>query len=302
MKTTARTLAAAFVLGCLVGPAFADGDPRTDEVPRLLPYQGQLELDGRPVEATGDAALHLLFSLYDGPDAEQPVYRQPLVVEVYGGRFTATIGPEGEGPDGAVVPIDGVIAAADDLHLGLTLLGDPDDPADDIPLANRQRIYATPYAMWTTSATNLSVARDAAVGGNATVGGDIEVTGEARIGGGMRVTGPVRLDAGSVDLQEIDPAIAGRGINRSGAALDLDDGYLDARISDWVRNHCKVQLGWRDSCSNCGSAPAKIASAGADATCLGGQNSACRQGTWAGFNTDGNVNDDDVFYIRFLCE
>ena len=148
----------AFALLCAVlaaAPALADGDARTDDVPRLLPYQGTFEVDGQPLDARGADALHILFALYDGPEAEQPTYRQAIAVEVFSGRFNATIGPVGVGPDGAEVPIGDVITAADDLYLGMTLLGDPDDPEDDVALANRQRIYATPYAMWTTAATDL---------------------------------------------------------------------------------------------------------------------------------------------------
>ena len=33
---------------------FADGDPTTDTVPRAIPYQGVLELNGHPVHAPGD--------------------------------------------------------------------------------------------------------------------------------------------------------------------------------------------------------------------------------------------------------
>ena len=200
-RPTRAPIALLLTLGALLaGPAWADGDPATDQVPRMLPYQGRLEIDGRPIDATGADALHLLFSLYDGADAEQPTYSQPIVVEVYAGRFTATIGPVGIGPDGAARPIDGVIAAADDLFLGITLLGDPNDPEDDVPLANRQRIYASPYAMWTTTATDLTVAR------NATVRGALAVSGQTTLDGGVRVRGPVELPAGSLDLDDLSPA------------------------------------------------------------------------------------------------
>ena len=281
-------------------PAHADGDPTTDTVPRLLPYQGLLELDGRPVDATGDRALHLMFALYDAADAEQPVYRQPLVVEVYAGRFTATIGPTGLGADDAPIGIDAVIRAADDLHLGMTLLGDPDDPADDIPLQNRQRIHASPYAMWTTSATDISVARHAIIGGDATIGGTLRVEGDAILPAGSIGTGEIA--DGTVRLRDLDARLIGDGLFTAGEGMGVDRDWLQSEIRSWVRSHCKVQLGWRDSCGNCGSAPLKIATGDADGTCGGGQNSACRQGAWAGFNTDGDVNDDDVFYIRLNCE
>ncbi|MEO1273264.1 MAG: hypothetical protein AAFX99_34695, partial [Myxococcota bacterium] len=96
--------------------AMADGDPTTDDVPRTLPYQGRLELNGEPINATGDDALHIMFELYDGPTANVPTYRQSLVVEVYAGRFTATIGPSGLDANDAEVFIDDIIANADDLQ------------------------------------------------------------------------------------------------------------------------------------------------------------------------------------------
>ncbi len=302
-RPSAPALATLLLALCAAGLAHADGDPSTDDVPRLLPYQGVLELDGAPVEAAGDAALHLLFSLYDGPAAEQPVYSQRLRVEVFTGRFTATIGPTGEGPDGAEVPLDTVIMAADDLHLGMTLLGDPDDPADDVALNNRQRIYATPYAMWTTGATDLAVADRLHVGGEARVEGRMVVDGQARLNGGARIRGPVDLTAGSVDLDEIAPATIGRGLTRDGAAMNLDDAYLDARIRSWVRGHCRVQLGWRDSCHDCNNGPSKRVTVQANGTCIGGvgTNTGCR-GVWGGVNTDGDVGNDDVFYVHLVCD
>lgn len=270
--------------------AQADGDPTTDNVPRILPYQGILELDGQPVNATGDNALHLGFQLFNGPDAEQPVYRQDLRVEVYAGRFTATIGPVGVDGAGAEVPISQIIANADDLYLGMILLGDPADPADDIALNNRQRIHASPYAMWTTAATNLDVARDLRVGRDLAVaqdiatGRDLTVAQDVAVGRNLAVTGDMTVQG----------------------ALNLPAGALDAHIRDWVRGHCKVQLGWRDQCFGCAREPAKFVTAGADGRCdaneAHGSHTGCRNGNWAGVNTDGNVSDDDVFYVRLICD
>ena len=177
--TTIASIAGGVVLGALmtVGlmalglTALADGDPTTDTVPRVLPYQGTLEQNGQPIHAVGDNALAMRFSLYDGLEGEEAVYIQDLSVEVFAGRFTANIGPEGTNALGDTTSIIEVIQAADDLHLGMTLLGDVDDPEDDIALSNRQRIHASPYSMWTTSATSLDVATDLEVGGMVTTSG-----------------------------------------------------------------------------------------------------------------------------------
>lgn len=282
----------------LSGSAFADGDPRTDNVPRVLPYQGILEMDGSPVNATGADALHITFALFDGPAAEQPAYRQDLRIEVYSGRFIATIGPVGQGPDGAEVAISQIVANADDLYLGMTLLGDPADPEDDVALANRQRIHATPYSMWSSTATNLSVANDARIGGA------LQVDGDAAVAGALTVGGAVNLPAGSLQVGNLDAAGFGDSID-GGARVDVNTAWLDDRIRTWVRSHCTVRLGWRDSCTNCNNGPSKEVTVRADNRCIGarGSNTRCRSaGDWGGVNTDGDVNGDDVFYIRFQCD
>ena len=187
-KTSWIVGGAGLLMGIILSASFgvmADGDPTTDDVPRTLPYQGVLELNGEPVNAEGLNALHILFELYDGQDAEAPAYSQPIIVEVYSGRFTATIGPLGLNADNEEVIVSEVITAADDLYLGMTLLGDPDNPEDDIALSNRQRIHASPYAMWTTSATNFNVARDAVVGRNLEVGANLIAGGDVAVGGAI---------------------------------------------------------------------------------------------------------------------
>lgn len=278
--------------------AQADGDPTTDNVPRILPYQGILELDGQPVNATGDNALHLGFQIFDGPDAELPVYRQDLRVEVYAGRFIATIGPVGVDGAGAEVPISQVVANADDLYLGMILLGDPADPADDIALSNRQRIHATPYAMWASSATNLSVAQDLRVGRNVTVAGD------------MTVQGALNLPAGAIETDALaDAAVRpaklalGDGLSaRGGDTVGVDDAYLDARIRGWVRDHCRLTFGWRDGCNGCGS-PAKEITVQANGLCVGGRAASCRSNnTWGGLNFDGTVDENDDVFFRLECD
>ena len=186
----APVLLTGLVLGTLltlVATGFADGDPTTDAVPRTLPYQGTVELNGQPVHATGGEALAMRFLIYDSADAAEPVYAQDIDVEIFAGRFTATIGPSGLDPNGASVPIADVISAADDLHLGVALLNELDNPDDDVLLSNRQRLHASPYAMWTTSATSFAVANTLSVGDSLRVGGS------AHIGTGRPVSGLAQL-------------------------------------------------------------------------------------------------------------
>ncbi len=286
-------LGLAMALGANV---MADGDPTTDQVPRTLPYQGTLEMDGQPVQAIGEHALEIEFALYDGQASEVAAYRQTMRIEVFAGRFTATIGPVGKGPAEEDVEIASVIQAADDLYLGMTLLGDLADPEDDVALAGRQRIHATPYAIWTTSATDMSIARDIVVGGNAQIGGRLQVDN------GLAVSGSVDVPSGSLSLSDIDPVVVGVGLQENSESLRVDETWLNDHIRTWVRDHCQVRLGWRDSCDNCGSGPSKQVTVKANGTCIGGSgsNTRCR-GSWGGVNTDGDVNGDDVFYIHMNC-
>jgi hypothetical protein len=82
-----------------------------------------------------------------------------------------------------------------------------------------------------------------------------------------------------------------------------------AVIAAYASGACTLFAGWRDSCDGCATAPAKWGQvndaacgngAGADDTCtrptLGDQ-----QVRLFGLNTDGDVNDDDKFYLGFQC-
>ncbi|MEO1270025.1 MAG: hypothetical protein AAFX99_18210, partial [Myxococcota bacterium] len=158
---------AAMTGACLVGltllglQAMADGDPTTDNVPRLIPYNGVLKTNGAPVTATGEDAPWLRFDITDGEEAQAPVvYSQSMQVNAYDGRFTALLGPTDD--DG--VAIDTVIGGADRLYLRMAILNthNPNDPAstadDDVALMNTQLLTLSPYALWATHATSFDVA------------------------------------------------------------------------------------------------------------------------------------------------
>ncbi|MEL6179857.1 MAG: hypothetical protein AAFS10_12940 [Myxococcota bacterium] len=233
-STHTQTLVLAALLGGVVlgGIAtlsldvFADGDPATDNAPQRIPYQGTLEFDGQPVNAIGQAAIPMRFSIYDGPEAEAPVYQQDLNVEVFGGRFTAILGPT----DIDGVQIATVVAGADPLQLGITLLNGPGEE-DDIILSNRQEILATPYAMWATSSTNLAVGNDANIGRNLTVGNNISA--------GNDITATRTVNAGD-DVNAAADVIAGGAIRPSagdsGHGIDFPN-HIGGGSGDgaWIR-------------------------------------------------------------------
>ena len=223
MQLCALLLAASFAGGAFatVLQAFADGDPSTDAVPRIVPYQGVLELNGQPVNAVGEQAVSIRFELFDGAEAEAPVYSQSLAVEVYGGRFTAGIGPT----DDSGIAIADVIAGADDLHLGMTLLNQLDNPEDDVTMANRQRILASPYAMWSTTATHFVVGNSLTVAGPTDLNGGVAVTGDASVSGdstlnNVTVNGLATLNGVNLAYEPWGSGGDGDG----GAAIKNDNG------------------------------------------------------------------------------
>lgn len=180
MTTAMRSLLVSAALGAvaalgtaqvaeLVAPrrAHADGNPATDGVARLVSYSGTLEVDGAPV--TGSANLR--FTLHDETG---PVWSEDQVVTAYNGRFTAALG--------AATPIGPVITAADALALTITILNGPGD-ADDVELNGQQQFVPVPFAMWSPSASDLTVGRDALVGR------DLVVLGSTRLNGPLTFDG-----------------------------------------------------------------------------------------------------------------
>ena len=101
------------------------------------------------------------------------------------------------------------------------------------------------------------------------------------------------------------------GINSNGTPRC---STLDSAVNSYIRNHCWIHFGWRDSIDGGNSAPSKYgrvqvsngtgtpgcASTGTDNDCLQytlhGQNTRL-----FAVNTDGTVNDDDKFYIGMYC-
>ena len=110
--------------------------------PHLVPYQGALALDGQPVNGPTD----ITFALYTTLDPEaEPVWMEPHVgeeaVEVFHGQFDVTLG--------GLEPITDEMLDAAALYVGMQV--------GDVPLANRQRLLPSLYAL----RANNGVPRDA---------------------------------------------------------------------------------------------------------------------------------------------
>ena len=152
---------------------FADGDPSMDAVPRVIPYQGMLEINEEALTST----VVIRFNIFDGRSSNQSVYQQTHAVDVFRGRFLTQLGPLGDNGQS----IASTIARSDDLYLHMTLIG-AGEAGQDIALSNRQQLLSSPYAIWSTAAANFNV------GNNLTVANSI-MTQSLIINGSDRVLG-----------------------------------------------------------------------------------------------------------------
>lgn len=141
--------------------ALADGDPTTDAVPRVLPYEGYVELDG--VGFSGD--LDIRFSLYD--ESEALLWRETHAVggdagqqvTAYAGVFSVVLG--------RYVALERTVLDAQPLFIGLELRINDTGGAgegDWVALAGRQELGMTPFAMWAGASTELRAARGVSIG------------------------------------------------------------------------------------------------------------------------------------------
>lgn len=78
---------------------------------------------------------------------------------------------------------------------------------------------------------------------------------------------------------------------------------------EYFRNQCNLYFGWNDGCNGCGTPPIKWGRV-RDGFCQtgAGTNNTCTATTlgadtvnFFGLNTDGNVDDNDTFYVGFRC-
>ncbi|MFH1808551.1 MAG: hypothetical protein ABIJ09_07395 [Pseudomonadota bacterium] len=247
--------------------AQADQDPTTDNVPRLFAYGGLLEKDGATV--SGDVTM--TFKLFDAPQAASgtALWRETQTVQVYGGHFSVLLGEcDGQssptarcplGDDDGAASIEQMVVNADDLYLAVDL----DDGSGPVPMQHRKRFVPVPYAVWSSSATNLEVAQDLAVGRSLTLGGPATIAGDVAAGRDLAVTR--NLTAGGTAT--VDGKVTARsglavtGDTTMGGKLDvtgdakvsgvLDFGYETVSCAA-ARCYCpagKRPISWTMSCS-----------------------------------------------------
>lgn len=131
-------------------------------------------------------------------------------------------------------------------------------------------------------------------------------------GGGADAPVSGAIDAGQPDANVIVASACptdqfATGIDANG---QLECMPIDAAALAAVNDHCSLYFGVRDSCDGCTTAPAKwgrvsngdcVNGAGADNTCSTGFLGGIGVQLF-GLNTDGDVNDDDKFYLGIQCD
>ena len=212
--------------------ARADGDETTDDVPRVVPYNGYLEHDGVPVTGTVDMRFRIL-------DEGIEYFREDLAVQVYAGQFNVVLGAGGG--------LDAVIANADALELQIILLNDTGDDMDDVTLAGTQAITPVPYAMWSAESADLRVYDTLTVDGFTQINDNFDVNGQVWVDASADVSpggdGLLTLRDGttqiSIDGNEImattDGAVSTLYLNNEGGTTQLG-GNLDVNGTAYTGN------------------------------------------------------------------
>ncbi len=215
--------------------AFADGNPATDTVPRLVPYQGTLEKDGNAF----NGQIDMVFRIYDGAAATTAAWEETQTVTVYAGRFSVLLGSTSAASASNLAT---VMTAADDQYLGITLVTADGETA----LGNRQRFVPMPYALWSTAATHFRIGGDLTLGGKVAghlnvYGPDINFTSHPERGNGGRAL--VHYDSDSLVLNfngdfsggvqvSSNTRIVGQDNDGTNAALRVANGTTQVMLLD----------------------------------------------------------------------
>lgn len=139
--------------------ASADGSALTDDLPRLLPYEGHLAKDGN--DFTG--RLDMTFSVYDSASGGTALWSETQTVSIYKGAFGVLLGSKA-----GTTALSAAVESASALWVGVKLT----TSTGDVTLNNRKRIVPVPYAMITTAATGASVGGQFALESNVSMSAD----------------------------------------------------------------------------------------------------------------------------------
>ncbi len=171
-------------------------DTELDSGPRVFPYHGILELDGRPVTASQD----MVFTV-ENDDQSCFFEERHLGVSFDQGAYQVVIGQNSEGVDPCVFD------DSENIYIRIGVRPDDNDPRNNlfVPLSGRQRIHPAPFAYWAAKTKTLNVDGDMTTGnfsgdGRATVTGDLFAT-NLTLSDNLEVTGNATFD-GDVDINQ----------------------------------------------------------------------------------------------------
>ena len=116
-----------------------DDNPATDTLPRGLPYEGHLAIDGVPL----NRPTAVRFALWSLPVGGVLLFDESQDVVFVNGRFSVLLGVG----DARIPPI---VFDAADVYLGVTVR--------NTELSGRQRIVPVPHALWAARAADFTVA------------------------------------------------------------------------------------------------------------------------------------------------
>jgi hypothetical protein len=215
-----------------------DDDPATDSLPRVVPYEGVLDLDGLP--HTG--FLDMRFSFFDAPSGGAPVWTetwsnaQQRAVQLFRGRFAVALGTF---DDGGLATLESIIADADPIYLAIEVKRTNEAEDAWVALSGRQRLNPVPYAIWSAKASDLNVAGAATVGGNTLVGGTLNVAGNTRlsaltVSGATTLTGATTVGGALI----ANGALTANGaITNANADVNIADGLnVSGNVSNSAGN------------------------------------------------------------------
>ena len=157
-----------------------DNNPATDTLPRGLPYEGHLAVDGVPL----NGAVAVTFALWSLPVGGGMLFEETQQVSFVNGRFSVLLGV-GMG-DLRIPPI---VFDAADVYLGVTV--------NNTQLSGRQRIVPVPHALWAARAADFIVADTLDVGGASNLGGATTV-GTPMMNADLKVNGALTAGATNV--------------------------------------------------------------------------------------------------------
>lgn len=242
--TTGAFLAVCFLFAA---PTFASGSG-PDSGDRAIPFQGHLELDGRPISAEGVELSFLLQGRDAGGDlvTDHEWTYGPVATDVFAGEFQARIGA-GDTLPGWVF-VDEVVTVA-------VIVGTGDDA---VQLAGEQRIYPVPFSYWSAAGEDVDITGTLSVSGHLSAATmetasievtDIEAEGaRVTINDDVTITGSLTLPAGTIaQVPDFSAATSGDGY-----LSFFGSGYVETLMTPVASSVCFINtVGfWNDSGSH----------------------------------------------------